>query len=135
VHARADLFAGDRVAAAPDLFPTMVDEAVQLHDGLHAAGTWVDRRDLAWGTHAREGIVALHGAEPPGDLAGNAVDVTPTLLALMGLRAEGLDGRSLVPDEGAELVRAPKRTLPAGAYDADEEAAVMEHLRGLGYVE
>jgi hypothetical protein len=55
---------------------------------------------------------------------------------LLGLRAEGLDGAALVPPGDELVVSAARRdTAARDAYSADQEAAVLEHLKGLGYVE
>lgn len=137
VRDRAEVFSGPRSREAPELFPEMVSEAIELHDGLHAARPWVSRAKSAWGTHAREGIVAIAGAaasyegHPP-----QAADVAVTLLDLLNLEAEGLDGRSLVSGGGSrKRVSATGSHDDAGVYDAEQEAAVMEHLKALGYVE
>ncbi len=121
---------------APDLLCEMGDPTVDLHDGLHAARPWVPRTNVAWGTHTPEGVVAISGPLATGEIRGEAADVTPTLLALLGLRPEGLDGRSLVPMPRAarSVVAAPHPDAPVG-YTEEEESAVLEHLRALGYVD
>lgn len=131
---RDDLFHGDFVDGAPDLFPQMIGEDVQLHDGIHSRTPWVSREALPWGTHAREGVLAMSGPDGGARSSGHARDVTPTLLALLGLSAPGLDGTSLVespvsevPDSSEEMVQHELSGI--------EEAAIFEHLRGLGYVE
>lgn len=136
IRARQELFTGPRVEDAPDLFPFTTSEDVELHEGLHANDHWLDRRDVPWGTHASEGVVAVSGIEAKRRIAGDAVDVTPTLLALLSIGVDGLDGKSLV-DTGppATTVTADAVEGTGEVYDAEQEAAVMEHLRGLGYVE
>jgi arylsulfatase A-like enzyme len=79
--------------------------------------------------------VAISGTNtlPLGD--ARVADITPTLLALLGLTVPGLDGRSLV-EAMTEEVPAGTQAAPEGSpLTEDEEAAVMEHLKGLGYVE
>jgi arylsulfatase A-like enzyme len=70
------------------------------------------------------------------------LDVTPTLLALQGLGApEGTDGR--VAEELLERTPQPpersavpsERAGEATPYTEEEEEAVRERLRGLGYIE
>ncbi len=71
------------------------------------------------------------------------LDVTPTLLALQGLSApEGTDGRiaeellEQTPDPMAQQPAAPsERSGEATPYTEEEEEAVRERLRGLGYIE
>jgi len=139
VRPRAGVYDGPYVAGAPDLLCRMSDESVELHDGLHAARPWVTRDTVAWGTHRSEGVIAI---SPPNEarLGGaQAADVTPTVLALGGIEVAGLDGRSLVDvpvtTSVAASTQAPPKSLDGSAYSADQEAAVLEHLKGLGYVE
>jgi predicted AlkP superfamily phosphohydrolase/phosphomutase len=137
---RAELYKGARVAEAPDVVCMMTDESITLHDGLHARTPWVSRAATTWGTHASEGVVAISGAPAPALEGAQAADVAATVLALLGIGVEGLDGRSLVGlDAHVELVGAPRDAgradgLGAG-YSPEQEAAVLEHLRGLGYVD
>jgi hypothetical protein len=114
--------------------------------------TIVARRPEPRGHHRWEGIFLAAG---PGIRAGAAVeelsivDVAPLLLHQIGLPApEDMAGN--VPEaifEPAELERRPPRRVPASApalvssapaeleLDPEEQAAVMERLRALGYVE
>jgi hypothetical protein len=118
----------------------MVDESVGLHNGQHAVTPWVSREDLPWGTHASEGIVAVTGAHA-SDIEGKAADIAPTILALLGLEVEDLDGRSLVPPppDATRVSGGPaqsaQRVTDEDVYTPDQEAAVLEQLRGLGYVD
>lgn len=138
VTRRGDLYRGSRTDEAADLLCEMVEETVGLHDGMHATTPWVSRDHLPWGTHASEGVVAISGVPTSGELNGTAPDIAPTVLGLLGLEAEDLDGRSLVPLEpNLTPVSAGSRSTAEGekAYTADQEAAVIEQLRSLGYVE
>jgi predicted AlkP superfamily phosphohydrolase/phosphomutase len=125
-------------ANAPDLLCTMEDESINLHEGLHAPTPWVSREAEPWGTHATRGVVAIQDAVST-DLQGNAADICPTVLALLGLQAEGLDGSSLVNSKTLTSVAVDSMrgddSQKEAAYSEDQEAAVLEQLRGLGYVE
>lgn len=111
------------------------------------------RRPEARGHHRWEGIFIAAG---PGIRKGasveelSIVDVAPLLLHQLGLPApEDMSGS--VPEavfEPGELERRPPRRAPAPAAPApiqsvgegaelepEEQAAVMERLRALGYVE
>lgn len=135
---REDLYTGARTDEAADLLCKMVDETVGLHNGMHATTPWVSRDHLPWGTHASEGIVAISGVPLHDALNGAAPDIAPTVLGLLGLETKGLDGRPLVP-LGSNLtpVSAESHTAPEGegGYSPDQEAAVLEQLRSLGYVD
>jgi predicted AlkP superfamily phosphohydrolase/phosphomutase len=134
VSARGDLYAGEHMDRAPDLLVAMADESVDLHDGVHATSPWVSRHGVPWGTHRAEGVVAVSGQPMRGD--ANAADVAATVLDLLGLTAERLDGNSLVTNVGTHrAVDASVAAHSADGYSADEEAAVLEHLKGLGYVD
>jgi predicted AlkP superfamily phosphohydrolase/phosphomutase len=136
VRRRDEVYQGPLTDDAPDLLCEMWDETVGLHEGLHASHVWVSRERTAWGTHATEGVIGLQGAS--SSLHGNAADVTPTILTLLGLRASGLDGRPLVRGSANEKVitgMSHADTEHTHVYSADQEAAVLDHLRGLGYVD
>jgi predicted AlkP superfamily phosphohydrolase/phosphomutase len=139
VHAREDVYEGPQVEKAPDLLCEMVEESVCLHEGLHADQAWISREDLPWGTHTREGIIAISGAEVGEGLCAEAPDVAATVLSLLGVGVEGLDGRSLVhpiaPTHHLHAGSPPGEEGGSEAYTAEQEAAVMEHLKGLGYVD
>ena len=131
---REDLYSGPYADRAPDLLVEVADESVDLHDGFHAPSHWLPRDTVAWGTHRADGIVAVHGA--PMTAKGDAPDVAATVLDLLGLSVEGLDGRSLVDSIGEHRpVDAGVATPAAPVYSEEEEEAVLEHLRGLGYVD
>jgi predicted AlkP superfamily phosphohydrolase/phosphomutase len=144
VHRRADLYDGPYVERAPDLLVEVADESVDLHDGAHAPQPWVSRAELPWGTHRVDGIVAISGAPmtgkgPSGPLSGRrreAPDIASTVLDLLGLDVEGLDGSSLVASGGGhQVVEAAVASTADAVYSDEEEAAVLEHLKGLGYVD
>ena len=84
--------------------------------------------------HARvDGIVAIQARD---DRQRRRADVAATVLDLLGLSVEGLDGRSLVDSVGEHRpVDAGVATPAAPVYSDEEEEAVLEHLRGLGYVD
>ena len=139
---REDVYHGPHVEAAPHLVCEPLDESVDIHDGLHAPDPWVSRESLTWGTHTSQGIVALSGAQAQEGLAGHAPDIAVTSLSLLGLRVEGLDGSSLVEPQSlppSEPVMAGSdhagRSQGGPAYSPDQEEEVLEHLRGLGYVD
>ncbi|MGH8896662.1 MAG: alkaline phosphatase family protein [Egibacteraceae bacterium] len=139
VTPREELYSGPYIAEAPDLLCEMADESIDLHDGLHATQPWVSRDSLAWGTHTAEGVIAISGVEAGTQLHGQAPDVAATVLDLLGINVADLDGRSLVDTNSTARRVAASRSLPdreAGdVYSQEEEAAVMEHLRSLGYVD
>ena len=137
VLTREDLFQGDRVDEAAELYPELTREDTELHEGLTADRWWMSRSTEPWGTHRREGVFAIHGAHTSGAATTAEVcDITPTLLAGLGLQVEGLDGRSLLASPRTLTpIDASPRSRDGAEYDSAEEAAVMEHLRGLGYVE
>jgi uncharacterized sulfatase len=134
VHRRDDLYSGPYVDRAPDLLVEVADESVDLHDGFHSRSYWLSRDSVAWGTHRVDGVVAIDGA--PMTTKGDAPDVAVTVLDLLGLSVAGLDGRSLVDTVGEHRpIDADVATPAPPVYSDEEEQAVLEHLRGLGYVD
>jgi len=95
------------------------------------------------GSHRPEGIVLLAGpgVRQGAQLEGAALaDIAPTALAVLGLPLPaGLDGRVLHEAfqlgflHTAEPAAAVPPLPPAVPYTPEEEAAVAERLRGLGY--
>jgi predicted AlkP superfamily phosphohydrolase/phosphomutase len=137
---REECYQGPYVGDAPDLLCEMSDESIGLHNGLHASTPWVSRSKLPWGTHASEGVVAVSTAAGAA-VEGRARDITPTVLALLGLEVEDLEGRSLIRPEpdatrvSADHEQAAQRRSEENAYTPEQEAAVLEQLKGLGYVD
>jgi len=147
VHRSEDVFHGDALDGAPDLMPVLRDHRFELDDELFFRRPFTDQRHLPRGVHHPEGIVVVSG---PGvqisrDLTGSVMDVTPTLLHMAGLQVpEGLDGSVLtdaftagalesrpISSAGALSSRATEESSP---YSQEEEAAIEESLRGLGYL-
>jgi predicted AlkP superfamily phosphohydrolase/phosphomutase len=156
VHRREELFSGPYLAKVPDLVVEFTDYAWLGKGNMtkRADSIW-DEVTLEWndtryvGSHRQEGIVALSG---PSAARGNALfasieDVAPTILYLLGepIPAE-LEGRLLAEAVDPQLLdaRPPAYADPDAAqlevgvqqgYSEDEDDAVHERLRGLGYLE
>jgi predicted AlkP superfamily phosphohydrolase/phosphomutase len=134
VWCREELYDGPAVERAPDLILEWND----LWDYQNAGGltTLVD-----WpsGDHRRNGILAATGGRTVGDGLGvrDIADVAATALAFCGIAPTGLDGRPIleIAGEGGEeeLSQLGERDS-ADLRDEDQEA-MAEHLRGLGYIE
>jgi predicted AlkP superfamily phosphohydrolase/phosphomutase len=116
----------------PDLI-ALPDEPYWVRTKLTSGSAWVEPDLNLPGTHRPEGVVALQGASlPPGrNLNANLIDVTPTILALLGLP---------VPPhiEGAPIVGEAKNAeTPAGftpfRHDAAESAIDGPHRRPFEY--
>ena len=101
------------------------------------------------GDHRPEGVLMMAGTGilPGQTLEGASImDLFPTILRLMGVSIpEGLDGKSLDEALSSDLPPAPgsppDRPRPGPSdpekprYTVEEEEAVRERLRGLGYIE
>jgi predicted AlkP superfamily phosphohydrolase/phosphomutase len=150
VWTREQAFSGPFEQLGPDLSLVLVDGGTM---SILPSETVVARRPQPRGHHRWEGIFMAAG---PGIRAGasveelSIVDVAPLLLHQIGLPApEDMSGT--VPEsifEDGELDRNPVRRVPAGApaklvaspaagveLAPEEQAALMERLRALGYVE
>jgi predicted AlkP superfamily phosphohydrolase/phosphomutase len=147
---RDEVIRGPFARRAPHLFPILRDQRFELSDTLAATGIFTDHRDRPWGYHHLDGIFVaagphlVSGTYDPGI---EIVDVLPTVFSAAGFQVPaGLDGRVvgevLSTDHDAEPIPA----IPGGStsgddevpdypYTPEEEAAVEEALRGLGYIE
>jgi predicted AlkP superfamily phosphohydrolase/phosphomutase len=149
VFMREEVMTGPAAEGAPDLFPVCRGYSYELSDGLYSTSVITDYRSLPRGFHNTEGIfgVAGPGIEARPGLRARLYDIAPTALYLAGLEVPaGLDGRVLTETLPAELLaRRPVVTtemeLPlagAGAeaspYSEEEEAAIEDSLRHLGYL-
>jgi predicted AlkP superfamily phosphohydrolase/phosphomutase len=150
VWTREEAFAGPFEQLGPDLSLVLADGGTM---SILPSETVVARRPQPRGHHRWEGIFLAAG---PGIRAGSAVqeisivDVAPLLLHQIGLPVPE-DMAGTVPQaifEPGELERRPVRHAAAGpqpelvsspAADIElapeEQAALMERLRALGYVE
>jgi predicted AlkP superfamily phosphohydrolase/phosphomutase len=134
-------FHGDFATEAPDL-------VLQFHDG-YAYGTTMGKVLFPWpycqGVHRREGIIAAAGPSIRESINAGAVsimDVAPTVLSILGIPIpEGTDGRAaseiLRTEREVEIaaVSQVKRDAAPSSYSDEEEEAVRERLRGLGYID
>jgi predicted AlkP superfamily phosphohydrolase/phosphomutase len=155
VHRREDLCYGPELSKVPDLIVEFSD-----YEWL-GKGNLESRNDSPWdrieiessshsyvGSHRAEGIVSLTG---PSAAAGRTIeadiaDIAPTILYLLGQPLPSdLDGRLITEaldpgllderppeyvDEDAELF-----VSETESYSPEDEAAVEERLRSLGYLE
>jgi predicted AlkP superfamily phosphohydrolase/phosphomutase len=98
------------------------------------------------GVHSPRGMIAAagHGIAQRGRVGpGDIHQVTPSVLAIMGIAAPALDGRPFdFVESSTQAVGETPTTAPeqdGGSRDGDlneqEEAEVLERLRGLGYVD
>ena len=150
VWTREQAFAGPFEPLAPDLSLVLADGGTM---SILPSETIVARRPQERGHHRWEGIFLAAG---PGIRAGAAVeelsivDVAPLVLHGLGLPVpDDMTGRVPVQIfEPGELERRPPRYIAAAPQltpatpaeaklelDPDEQAAVLERLRALGYVE
>ncbi len=147
VHRSEDVFFGQALEGAPDLLPVMRDHRFELDDEVFHKEPFKDLSHLPRGVHHPAGIVALRAPEVDAGarLQGTVMDVTPTLLHLAGLKVpEGLDGSVLAAAlQEAALKERPIQYTAAissgtrhesSPYSKEEEAAIEESLRGLGYL-
>jgi predicted AlkP superfamily phosphohydrolase/phosphomutase len=147
VYLREEIYHGPHVAEAPDLHLIPRDFAYHARGEVRAPSVITAATDHAPSLHDVDGIVvaAGEGIRPGHRLEGAAIiDLAPTVLHLMGLPVpEDMDGKVLAEAlEPAFLAAHPIRSEPASPWTLeepagltrDEEGAIIETLRGLGYV-
>ncbi len=156
VHRREDLCYGPEIEKVPDLIVEFEEYA------WLGKGNLQSRNDSLWdrieiesgsrlsyvGSHRTEGIFALTGpsAAAGRSLEADIADVAPTILYLLGQALPSdLDGRLVTEalDAGLLESRPPEYSdaesdvlvSATEGYSADDERAVEDRLRGLGYLE
>ncbi len=145
VHLREELYDGTEVGAAPDIVIDWRDMEYWAFDVI-TGGRKIIGPNLATrsGGHRQNGIFIAHGpafAEGVGIDGARIIDVAPTALQALGLPVPAhMDGRVL-SDVFREAPRIAERDAsaaqPADAeavYSEEDEEAVRERLRQLGYM-
>jgi predicted AlkP superfamily phosphohydrolase/phosphomutase len=144
VYRREELYRGPYVEHAPDLTFITRESAYQESDSFNSETALASPPARGRGPHRREGIFIARGPElGAGELPPAAIeDIAPTILHLCGLPVpEDMDGRVLTEMlEAPTVVRraaaASAASAPtASAFSPEEEAAVQERLRQLGYLD
>ena len=145
---REDVISGPHSTRAPHLFPFCRDQFYELSDTIAASSPFTDHRDRPWGYHHKDGVLVAAGpgvAQGGFDEGLDIVDIVPLAFHLAGLPVpEGLDGQvrpGMLAGDAAERgvktagMSVAHETSEENPYSAEEEAAIEESLRGLGYVE
>jgi predicted AlkP superfamily phosphohydrolase/phosphomutase len=149
VHRKADLYHGPFAHKAPDLVVLPRDERVHVDASRWHWTQPFDRHEHldpahAYGYSGHHGLNGILAAAGPGIAAGalpadaEITQLPATLLALFGIDSD-LDGAPLEPIlERAGAAReavtvAATATSEESVYAEDEEAAMLERLRDLGY--
>lgn len=142
------IYRGDYAHHGPDITIFMRDMRVCAYGNTEfASHRWLTPANGRSGWHRMDGIFVAAGPDidKVGGFAGASImDVYPTILALLGAPIPaGLDGKALTDILSPQALRAVKedpRQVEAyfhregGGYSEEEEAEMVEHLKGLGYV-
>ena len=148
VHTADEVFRGEALEGAPDVMPVLRNHRWELDDEIFHKEPFTDHSDLPRGGHHPDGVVIYAGAgiDASEQPLGSVMDVTPTLLYMAGLEVpEGLDGKVATdafddthlaehPVRTTELLGGHQKHDESSPYSAEEEAAIEESLRGLGYL-
>jgi predicted AlkP superfamily phosphohydrolase/phosphomutase len=142
-----EAFGDAPVIGAPDVMPVLKNHRYELDDEVHHREAFTDLSHLPRGVHHPDGMVVIagNGAKARGSILGSIMDVAPTLLYMADLAVpDGLDGKVLTDAfEDDHISGHPIQTTTSidkqerdegSPYSAEEEAAIEESLRGLGYI-
>jgi predicted AlkP superfamily phosphohydrolase/phosphomutase len=139
---REELYEGPHVDHAPDIVLELALEDGYSHSCLRSRGgprfrrlqpdEYLGGKERGMtGTHRPVGVLLL--SVPTDARIARLEDVAPTVLACLGVPGPPMDGRSLI-GEVASSGAAP-HGRPEMRYTAEQERAIEERLRGLGYFE
>jgi len=143
-----------RVLAAKEIYgqcrgiTTMPDLVLELKEGFTSIINPLGREEVDLhdpkanqpGTHDRQGVIVISGppVKPGQKINAEIVDITPTVLAYLGIAVGGnMDGKVLSevfaepPVVRYEDISTERRRAE---YTDDEQAAVERHLTDLGYM-
>jgi predicted AlkP superfamily phosphohydrolase/phosphomutase len=153
VRHREEAYHGPFLDRAPDLtIRWILDEdrsfggfRCEARRGRERMEQAVTRPPFQPGGHHPEGIVVANGANVrSGAVRGELQDVTPTILALLGVPVPGdLDGRplGLLKDVRTEVSEGPAvpdageaTASDSSGYTEEEEEAVRRRLEDMGYI-
>jgi len=148
---KEELYAGPFLDKAPELVLLAHDERINVDPSRRRWSRPFDRHErldpqVSYGYSGHHGVTGILAAAGPGirpaDLPPGAeiLQLPATILRLLGLAAEGLDGEPLaaILEDGAAAPLAaaaapPQEASEASVYSEEEEQQLVERLRDLGY--
>ena len=152
VRRKADLYHGPYLDKAPELVILPRDERIHVESSRRAWPTAFERHETLdpasfYGYSGHHGLYGIFAASGPGIRSAAAVpseaeivQLPATLLRLLGLTADGLDGEPLqdiLDVDGAAAPTVASGSGPTaageGVYTDEEERELLEHLRDLCY--
>lgn len=145
VWTREEVFAGPHMELAPDLTLTLRDQGFF---SVRRSNAIARKRTHIMGTHHPEGVFLARGQGiRAGERIGPSylVDIAPTILYCLGAPIpENLDGRVLdnIFHSGHLAANAQQQCEPvmamaavAGDTGGEDDSAILEKLKALGYIE
>jgi predicted AlkP superfamily phosphohydrolase/phosphomutase len=151
VRRKEELYHGPFLDKAPELVILPIDERIHVESSRRAWAHAFERHETLdpssfYGYSGHHGLYGILAAAGSGIRAGAAVppdaeivQLPATLLRLLGLGTEGLDGQVLddildVEGRATSRTAAPASTpAESSVYTEQEERELLEHLRDLGY--
>jgi predicted AlkP superfamily phosphohydrolase/phosphomutase len=150
VRRKEELYRGPYLDKAPELVLLPRDERIHVDSSRRGFTRAFERHDhldpeLFYGYSGHHGLTGILAAAGPGIRVADVPEgseitqLAATLLGLLGLAAEGLDGEPIEAVlDVAEPVAAPSAAPDAAsaessAYSEEEEQRMIERLRDLGY--
>jgi predicted AlkP superfamily phosphohydrolase/phosphomutase len=149
---KEELYSGPFLDKAPELVLLPYDERINVNPSRRRWPHAFERHErldpeISYGYSGHHGVNGILAAAGPGIQQADVpegseiVQLPATILRLLGLSAEGLDGEALaaiLEEEagvGAEAVAAetPREASDEPVYSEEEERQMVERLRDLGY--
>jgi predicted AlkP superfamily phosphohydrolase/phosphomutase len=147
---KEDLYSGALIDKGPEFVLHPHDERINVDPSRRAWPAVFERHErldpeVSYGYSGHHGVNGILAAAGPGirmaDLPADAeiVQLPATILQLLGLSAEGLDGASLASileeqEAGTRVAAAGGRAASdESVYSEEEEQQMVERLRDLGY--
>jgi len=154
VRRKEELFHGPFLDKAPELMLIPHDERINVDPSRRRWTEAFERHErldpeVSYGYSGHHGVTGILAATGPGiqpaDVPEGAeiVQLPATILQLLGVPADGLDGKPLaeILEEGGDAAPPSEPTAPAApreasdepVYSEEEERQMVERLRDLGY--
>jgi predicted AlkP superfamily phosphohydrolase/phosphomutase len=144
LYKREEIYTGSHIDRAPDIVIILDEGRYNQGEWLRGTESWVDSSSAQTGVtgcHRLNGIWIMKGNKIKENqkIDANIIDMAPTILhSLSHPVPDDMDGKvvknAFILDKEIQYQKIPEKKENEYVYSKDEEEAIKERLRGLGYL-